>query len=231
MSEKLELNIPAIDIKVLEKQALESAQKGALEEIKEYYEGWQSPYRKGIKEILSKQDVDNGTFCFPQIIGLINTAISAEVDRIVNTTIAQTYLPIVSDILIGVEKELKLSEIVERIKRELHSDEEIDVEVGKDDHYDWYNLHLRLEKKSYDITLHKNSQEEGKYHLLSMPFRHSSDRTYTLHLEDNKRIELPLETNVIHDPVAKMCARLLIADTQIAIDFDGEYYFENEDYD
>lgn len=231
MSEKLELNVPAIDLEVLEKQAFESAQKGALEEIKEYYEGWQSPYRKGIKEILSKQDVDNGTFCFPQIIGLINTAISAEVDRIVNTAVAQTYLPMVSDILVGVEKELKLSEIIERIKNDLHSDEGVHAEVGKDDSYDWYNLHIRLENKSYDITLHKNSQEEGKYHLLSMPFRFSSERKYTLYLEDNKRIELPLEANVITDPVAKMCARLLIADTQIVIDFDGEYYFENEDYD
>ena len=228
MSDKIELKVPAIDIKALERQAFESAQKGALEEIIDYYESWQSSYRKGIKEILSKQDVDNGTFCFPQIIGLINTAISAEVDRIVNTAIAQTYLPMVTDILVGIDKELNLSDIIETIKREIHSNDEIYAEVGKNERYDWYELHLRIEKKSYDITLHKNSQIEGKYHLLSMPFRYSSERNYTLYLDDNKRIELPLEANVIHDPVAKMCARLLIADTQIAIDFDGEYYFEDE---
>ncbi|MFV0382270.1 MAG: hypothetical protein ACK5KR_08650 [Breznakia sp.] len=68
---KLQIEIPGIDTEVLKKQALESATKGALAEIKDFYEGYNSPYRKGIKKSLDSQSIGNGSFGLPNVIGLI----------------------------------------------------------------------------------------------------------------------------------------------------------------
>lgn len=228
----LQIEIPGIDTEVLKKQALESATKGALAEIKDFYEGYNSPYRKGIKESLDNQGLGNGVFSLPNVIGLINTALSAEIDRIVNNTIANTYLPMVTDVLTGIDKELKLSEIIDTIKGRIYSDDEFYANICKHDSYNWYELDIKIGNYHYQITLHENHNEKGKYHLLSMPYKKDSTTRYMrFHVGDKRYIEMPFEANITNDEVAIICAKLLIADTAIEIDFDGEYYPEDEDYD
>ena len=229
---KLQIEIPSINTEILKKQALESATKGALTEIKDFYEGYNSPYRKGIKESLESQDVGNGVFGLPNVIGLINDVLSAEIDRIVNNAVAKTYLPMVADILTGIDKELKLSEIIDIIRGQIYTDDEFHANVCEDDYYDWYNLDIKIGTSHYQITLHKSTAEKGKYRVLSMPHKKNSSTQYMkFYVDDGRYVEMPFASNIANDEVASICAKLLIADTSITIDFDGEYYPEDEDYD
>ncbi|MDR1884277.1 MAG: hypothetical protein LBR26_16075 [Prevotella sp.] len=228
---KLQLEIPGIDTEVLEKQALESATKGALSEIRDFYEGHNSPYRTMLRKSLESQSTGNSCFKLPNVTGLINSAISAEIDRIVNNAVANTYLPMITEILTGAAKEMKLSEILDMIRGGIHSDDEFHAKIAKHHVYDWYDLKIQTGKYDYETSLHEHLTEKGKYHLLSMPYRKNSvERTMKFHLGNkNKYIEMPFEANIANDEVAIVCAKLLIADTVIDIDFNGEYYPEDED--
>ena len=225
----LQIEVSAIDTEVLKKQALESATKGALSEIKDFYEGYNSPYRKGIKETLEKSGIGNGVFTMPNIVGLLNEAISAEIDRIVNNAVANTYLPMVTKALTAIDKELKLSEIIDMMKRYVY-DNKFCASIRKDDSYDWFNLELKIDEVEYRITLHERYNEKGKYRILSMPYKEDHTPRYMkFYTEEGRYVEMPFSANIANDEVAMICARLLIADTSIAIDFEDEYYPEDDD--
>lgn len=169
----------------------------------------------------------------PHIMGLINEGLKAEVDRIANNAIAQSYLPMVTELLAGIQKELKLSEILQKLKEGVRYtyDGCINVFIEKDSQHSWYNMKVEMDKACYSITLHEKHDKKGKYQILGMPYKKGSSRTMRLYYDEHKCLELPMEMNVLHDEVALLCAKLLIANTEITIDVEGEHYFDDEDCD
>lgn len=51
----MNIEIPALDEATLKEAAAKSAMSGALAEIKEFYEGYNSPFRKKIKQNLKSK--------------------------------------------------------------------------------------------------------------------------------------------------------------------------------
>ena len=105
--------IPVLDNNFIQEKANEYALKGAVECIKNYYTGYDSPYKKAIETVLSKNSNLDGSLSLPNIVALINESLSKEVDAIVNTAISKTYVEKISKFFTKVDKEIKLSNILE----------------------------------------------------------------------------------------------------------------------
>lgn len=77
---------PMLDMNEIQKKANEFALKGAIECIKDYYTGYNSPFKKAIEEHLDKSRT---SFCFtmPEIMGVINESLSSQIDIIANEAI------------------------------------------------------------------------------------------------------------------------------------------------
>lgn len=236
----LKIDIPSIDTEVLKKQAIESAIKGALAEIKDYYEGYNSPFRKVVKEALSQQEIDSSSFSVPNILGLINEGMKGEIDKIVNNTIANSFLPMVTDLFSGMEKEMTLTEMLQRIRNRIYDDDiELEAYSEKDSSYGWYNIKVNIGKRrgvlrdsdkyQYTITLHEDREAPGKYRLLSMPWKTDAHhREMKVCCDDKRYIQMPFDSSISNDVVSMLCAKMLISGTRVTVDFDGEYFPEGE---
>ena len=109
--------LPKIDLDILQEKANEAAMKGAIECINNFYNGYNSPYKKAIEEELkSKSLMNGGNIILPDILVRINEQLSAEIDRIANQAIAKTYIPLVTKFLTGVDREVKFSDILKKFK-------------------------------------------------------------------------------------------------------------------
>lgn len=54
MQTDFKITAPVLDMNVIQKAAQDAAMKAALEEVKDYYLGYNSPYRKQLKEYMAK---------------------------------------------------------------------------------------------------------------------------------------------------------------------------------
>jgi hypothetical protein len=232
----MELTAPKIDFEKLAEAAEKAAMTGALKEIEEYYTGWNSPYREAIKEELKKKGF-NGHIQLPEVTSLINKAMSNEVDRIVNTAVAKTYVPQLSKMLVGVEKEVDFSEMLKEFIEATDQEDmdECECNVSKSPH-GWLNVTIKGKEHEYELTLHEHYQSKKenleRYCLLGLPnkYREESTRpkTMTIHTE-NARIEIPFTQNILSDDFMKFCAGMLIADSVITMDtrdFDQDMFPE-----
>lgn len=55
MQTDFKITAPVLDMNVIQKAAQDAAMKAALEEVKDYYLGYNSPYRKQLKEYMGKE--------------------------------------------------------------------------------------------------------------------------------------------------------------------------------
>lgn len=225
----MELQEPKIDAVKIQNAANEAAEKAFLNEVTDYYNSYNSPYKKAIKEQLNKQEL-GWSLELPDVLATLNKALIEEVDNIANTAIAQTYIPMVADVLVKMEKNQKMSELLKGLIADIEPDEsereEFHFEYEKNSQYDWVDCELITDKGNYKFTLHqdydsrKDSALTAKYSLLSMPhgrLGESTNRTMSIHAND-VRIELPFTPNILNDKVLKMFSKVLLSKCEIEMD-------------
>ena len=219
--------LPELDLAVLQQKATEYAMKGAIKEIEDYYSGYDSPFRKQIKEEL-KSKATSIHLELPDILGLINQSLSIEIDRIANNCIAESFMPMAANALTRVDKEIKFSTILEEFISACKSDFKDGynpvVRVDEDRSYGWLNVSLSFKDYSdneikYEFTLHK---EEKKYQLLSLP-RTKEPYNYTkvIKLSNGEgSIEVPFTRDALKDEFTSYLARIIICKSNIEMDCD-----------
>ena len=221
-----ELKVPVLDMKVLQQKVDEFAMSAAITEIKEFYTGYNSPYRKKIKDALDQKDLSIH-FDLPDILSVINEAIGKEVDQIANIAIMNTYIPMLKEFFVRAPKEIRFSEILKKFIEEQYSQDADDysLEIEKDDKFSWLNIELSFKKNKYQFTLHHNhsmgkSEKEDSYSILSLPRtgRHIEEMTL---MHSEHEIKVPFTRDILQDKFISFCASLVIQNTIIEMDTYG----------
>lgn len=234
------LPMPELDMNEIASKAKEFAMKGALETIKEFYTGYNSPYRKAIEEELKKKQI-SWPFDLPDIMGLINDSLIHEINTVANTAVAKTFVPIVKEFLVREPAEILFSDFLKKFIEYTgfeHDDDlqrdDYTVSVEKNERHGWLNIHISSGEKSYEFTFHESNSnkkegEKQKYQLLSLGHstRDEYKQSFKLKIGDNATLELPYTREVLSDKVISYVARLVIGNTKITIDcrdFDDDMF-------
>lgn len=228
--------LPVLDMAELQKKANEYAMKGAETAIKEYYTGYDSPYKKALTEKLVGKGVTE-SINIPDIIGILNESISKEVDTIANTAISKTFLPMVKDFLTKAESELKLSDILHEFISYTG------YEYDRDKYHENYSVEIEKEDGSFTCLVlsdgkitcklyfyQKSAKSESPkiYELYTLPriedksgrYGHSStDQTMKVSM-DGVTLEIPFIKGVLENKFVSYIAKLIIAKTQVTFDVD-----------
>lgn len=215
--------LPTLDLEVLRKKAQEAAMNGAMSEIRDFYEGYNSPYRKKIKEHLESMQIDSYKIQLPEIIGLINDSLSAEITALANKSVSETLLPMVKKFLAKAPKQMKFSEFLKEIIEDTHNGdmEEYDCDCEKNHQHGWWNVNIRYKRNEYSLTFHEDFDSKktnpGKYYrILSLPYN-NSERTMSLSY-DGADIRVPFSYGVLQDDIISLVAKCIIAETKFEFD-------------
>ena len=229
--------IPVIDPEVLQEKVNQAAMKGALSTIEEFYTGYNSPFKKAIKEDLEGKEIRH-TFELPDIIATINDSLTSEIDRIANTAISKTFVPLVQRFLTRTDDEIKFSDILkEFIECSPESDRDyFEVSIKRHEKYTWLDVILSSEDKSYRLTLHTDykSEREGnvKYIFLGLPYTDNGRiQTMKLSIENGVSLELPFTKDILKDKFTSYIARLVMSGSLITLDVEDfdDWMFPEDD--
>lgn len=217
----------------LQRKANEFAQQGAIEVIKDYYTGYNSPFKAAIKEELEKKGVSIHME-LPDIMALLNEGIAEEINTIANEAIAKTYIPLVRNILTRIDGEIRLSDILKKFieVKYINYDDSYYVNVSKDSTHDWYNVDIEYDKEKYSLCLHSDHNNKGKYRLLSLPYAYNSSYHKVKVTHEKTSLEIPFHPNVLQDEFISYLAKLVMSKTTITVDCEGfeDDWFENNEY-
>ncbi len=234
--------LPVLDTDVLQQKANEFAVKGAIKAIEDFYTGYDSPYKKAITANLMNKGVDT-SIEIPDIIGILNSSISAEIDRIANSAVSKTFIPMVKSFLTRADAEIKLSDIlkefIESTDYENDDDayaERYSVEIKKDDGSFTY-LVISDGNVSYEVHFYFSDKNKNKENpkvkvgeIYTLPYvkgknsssfsrSGSSDKAMKMTI-DGVTLEMPFTPNVLEDKFVSYVAKLIIANTKITFDVD-----------
>jgi|GEM_PF-2373704 hypothetical protein len=222
--------LPVLDTAILKEKANEFAMKGAIETIKEYYSGYNSPYRKAIEEELKNKTIGY-SLELPDIIALLNDSLSNEIDAIANAAVAKTFIPIVKKLLTREPAEIKMSEFLKQFVDDSdfginnHDMDDYDVFEERNDGTFVY-LEISNTEKKYRLGFHKQTNDGVTYHeLFTLPEVNkikSTNRfmdTKTMKISvDGVTLELPFTKDILSDNFTSYVARLIIAKTRVIFD-------------
>ncbi len=219
--ENKEIVIGQLEMKDIQQKANEYAQKGAIECIKEYYTGYNSPFKKRIEEQLEKKGI-SWSLELPDIIATLNGTLSNEIDKIANEAIAKSFIPLVRRLLIREPSEIKFSDILNEFIKSV-DDKDLDVcdyscRIDKrPSPYNWIDCDLECNEFNYSFTLHQCLKEKSKYQLLSLP-RDESRNTMKISLDGGCTMELPFTKNILDNNFTSYMARLVLSESIITMD-------------
>lgn len=235
----MEINPPKIDHKAIQVKSEEFALKGAIDTIKDFYTGYGSPYKKAIKKSLEHKGF-NSSLELPDVVACINDALTKEIDKIANTAVAKTFVPLVTQFLTRADKEIKLSDILKEFinycgyqynDSEDPSDYSYEFYDSYEDEPDdyvlkgsWFIVEIASSEKSFELRFYKKDKKEDVYELSGLPSEYKTkgmSQTMKLSLEDGATLEMPFVHGVLHDGFISYLARLLMAETKITLDVDG----------
>lgn len=215
--------LPVLDEKVLQEKTNEYALKGANDVIKEFYTGYDSPYKKALREAMLNKELGL-RFDLPDIVAKINDAITGEIDKLANEAIALTYIPMVKELITRAEPVIKFSDFLREIISDLFikHPEDIELEMELNAKYGWYEITITTEERSWSLTLHKgfeDSKETEKYfQFLSLPDMQERQNRFMKLKVGDVSLEIPFTSNILNDKVARLVATYLIAKTKIVVD-------------
>lgn len=219
--------LPQIDMAKLQEKANEFAMIGATETLKEFYTGYNSPYKKALEENLNNKGVGNASVTIPDIIGVLNDAISTQIHQIANAAIAQSWLPTIKEFLTRIEGEVRLSEILQVFINDNYGIKPGDctLDLNEDKKHGWVTMDISAREKSYSFTLHldeKSRKEKLKrYCILSLPNLLNNRRNDLLKMTvEDAVIEMPFTQMAMNDSFNNYIARLVISRTIIILDCD-----------
>lgn len=219
--------IPTINTEELQIAANKYAQEGAVKTIKDFYTGYNSPYIKALECNLVNRGFDH-SFTLPDVVANINEALTVEIDKIANTAVAKTFIPLITKILTRADAEMKFSTILEEfikcVRFQYDTDQDsydFDVEVEKEDK-SFIRLVISNSDKRYELGFYHEGtyKEELKdvYTIFSLPKNHGkSNQTMKIAIE-NATLELPFTPGILHDDFIAFIASLVMAKTKITFD-------------
>lgn len=225
-----------VDNQKLQEKANEYAQKGAEEVIREFYTGYNSPYKKAIEENLANRGFDT-SFELPDVVASINESLSKEIDKIANTAVAKTFVPLVTKFLTRAEKEVNFSEVLQKFIKDTgfeYSDSDPDdytVEFTREEE-NFIRLTISDGKDDYEIGLSnfdkykKDKPVKKGWTIYTLPFRYKSETSQTMKISlDGATLEMPFKKGVLENEFVSYVARLVMAETKIY--FDTRYFDED----
>lgn len=229
--------IPVIDTEKLQQKANEYAQQGAEKMLQDFYTGYDSPYVKALKDNLEGRGF-NANFELPDVIAEINTQLSTEIDKIANTAISKTYLPLVTHFLTRAKPKMNLSDILKEVIEMSdfnHNEHDYDdYEISLEDSYpsssvlngSFFDMIVSFPENEYTVHLSRTdkSLDKKEYKLLGLPRnnnRNSHGQMMKLSLDAGATLEIPFNKDILHEPFISFTARLLMAETKITMDVDG----------
>lgn len=228
MSENI---VPILDLELIQRKANEAATKAIIQATEDFYTGYNSPIKKSVKEQLKKQSLGSWNIDYPKIMNLIQESITKQFNTTTSNLIADSYLPLVANIITGGKKEVSfrdlLQKFIESFELEYKDDWDMDdfeLEVSKPSgNYDWLNITLNgLEGKEYSLTLYLDKETNQRY-ILNMPYRHGNSQIMKIKRDDIE-IELPFNKAILDDKFNSFCANLLLHRTRI--NYNGNEDFE-----
>lgn len=207
------------------KEAIDKAAlKGAVDVINDYYTGYNSPYKKALKEELEKKTINLIGLNLPDIIGLINDKMKQEIEVIANNAVAQTYLPMLQNSIFRHEKEVNFSEIIKKLIKvhdiDYSNQDDWEIIIDESKEYKWLNISIEENKKKlYRFTMHYRKENE-KYIILSLPRNDGEWIKYT-NEETKTQVEIPMLPDFLSDEVNSLIASLIISGSEIELDCEG----------
>lgn len=239
---------PVLNLEHLQQKANEHAQKGAEEAIKEFYNSYNSPYKKAIEENLKNKGIDNN-FDIPDIIAVLNDKLSEQVDQIANSAIAKTFVPLVKEFLTREDSEIKFSYILQKFieSTDFKYDDDLDsydyhVEKVEDEDrrfgISFFEYKITNGKIGYELRFYKNSE---KTTIMSLPYKIDDNGRFSVRFESKEKmkisldggasLELPFVKGILEDRFISFIARLVIGNNNIIFDvesFDEDMFPQNE---
>lgn len=221
--------LPKLDLEEIQKKADEYAMKGALKSMEDFYTGYDSPYKKAIKEKLDKHEL--GNIEIPDIIGILNDGLSREIDAIANSAIAKSFIPLVKRFLVRENTEMTFSEFLKKFIKEVDAEniEQCDLHVDIDKQHGWICVAISHTTKydktrKYNLTFHEDWKTKNepvrKYKLLSLPYNETKYIPTVKVSVDGGSIEVPMTSDVLHDDFMSFVARLVMCETSFTMDCD-----------
>lgn len=240
---------PVLNTELLQEKTNEAALKGAIDAIYNFYNGYDSPYKKAITENLTNKGVDNN-FDIPDIIAVVNEKISNEIDIIANTAISKTFIPLVKDFLTREDSNIKFTDILKKFieyTRFDHDDHDIDdysvEKIEKDGRSESLNntfpvYQISNGKHGFELHFYK---DKDKTTLMSLPYTLSNNQKYyreyeiketmKISLDGGVSLELPFKIGILENEFIRYCARLVIGNSVIQFDeteFSSDLFPERE---
>lgn len=224
-----------IDMERLYNVATEAVHNAAEKEIKDFYEGYNSPFRKKIKESLEKT-IPDANFEIPNLLEATQNALVAEFEKNANKSIVEccanqlqkclTKLPLEKD------GSIKLSKVFEIMSKNKEIDSTLVLEAEKDCVYSWYDVTVKVESdvndKTHRFTLHSNEycrEHKDKYTVLSIhEVDHYSDAKMNI---GELEVRMPVFRNLVHDHILMTIAKLIMY--KVPVEIDGTYFTDMED--
>ena len=221
--------LPVLDYEALQKKANESAMKGAMQAIEEFYSGYNSPYRKAIEEDLKNKSISY-TFELPDIIAALNDSLSKEIDKIANEAISKTFIPLVQRFLQRAKPEIEFSEILREFVDCMSSSDRDDfsIDIDEDSRWKWLSIKLKCEDKEYQMSFHLDSNsKEKRYKALSLPYNKSTYGKMMKLSLGGATLEMPFTSDIIKDSFMSFMANIVMSGSLIIMDcedFDYEMF-------
>lgn len=232
--------LPVIDQEKLQEAANKAALEGAIREIKDFYENYNSPFRQQIKEQLGKGD---HTINLVKLVELVKGQLQSYFENHAQFTSATMVGEIVEKTLsrvIDCPKKQTFQEFLDVIKQQVKEGlsfddvNSIDVDIRESQH-GWLNVTLGVGSMSYDITFHKNhvSSEEKKkpgfketYDIMSFPHSKNAKNTVTWSTREGTTVQIPINRTIGDDPVLLVIAGMVLTGTDVTFDcgLNGDNY-------
>lgn len=224
-----------IDMERLYNVAFEAVHNAAEKEIKDFYEGYNSPFRNKIKESLEKT-IPDAKFEIPNLLEATQNALVAEFEKNANKSIVEccanqlqkclTKLPLEKD------GSIKLSKVFEIMSKNKETDSTLVLEAEKDSVYGWYDVTVKVESdindKTHRFTLHSNEycrKHKDKYTVLTIrEDDHYSDAKMNI---GELEVRMPVFRNLVHDHILMTIAKLIMY--KVPVEIDGTYFTDMED--
>ena len=219
-----EITTPVLDMQELQIKANEAAMKGAISVINDFYNSYDSPYKKAIQEHMNGKGT-SFAFEVPDIIAVLNDSITKEIDTLANAAIAKTFIPLVKDFLMRAPASILFSDILKKFIEEQGNNDYYDysVQVEKHSSYDWLSVVISCGKETYNLTLHQKweckKEEQKKYKILGLPYTDSKyHKTMKLQVDGGATLEMPFTTDILKDRFISYVANLVMSGSEITID-------------
>lgn len=236
MDTEIKITAPVLDKNIIQKAAQEAATKAALREIEDYYCGFDSPYRKQLREYLQK-NAPSARLELPKFAELLSKSLSAEIENIVNKKCVENFAQEIRRAFSHMKEESDGTILLTTLAEDMMSyidfedseyDNSFELEVRNGSYSYLKDVYVTIneddEEKKYKFTLMSNGSD-GTYSVLSMPYTSNDNDLYTA----NKKITLktekctvsfPMFSGVSNDHTLLALARCIMFDAHIRIDQD-----------